>query len=232
MTTIRASQLPILAACQGMLGQGYISVNVSNEAASEGTRIHAMVAYWANGGGLPDEDDQNYRDVARIAGLMGDDRVESSICVVEGELSGVLPEQSSIRLTGHPDYYDYDGETARVIDIKTGWLSRGDGGDENIASKHIHQLAGYAWLICANHPRINRVEAVIIPRYGEPQREVWSRDQIYNWSVELAARTGAWDGRFNVGEHCQYCPRKFDCPGRQQILRSGVEALIGTGEPV
>ncbi len=229
MITIRCSQLPIIVRCQGMLEPGYTAVNPVSAVADAGTDIHARLAHHVRTGTLPSSDDPEMYLWTRLCQACLKMGVDVYEMLPENELSCSLT--TAVQIKGHPDYWFVPvGEaTGYLLDVKSGWKG-GEGGREDLISlKHAEQVIGYAWCIFTKHPALEHVKAAIVPKLGPIQYETWSRVQVMNWAEDVRDLLREWDGQFKPGDHCQYCVRRFDCPGLRQMERASVEIVTDEG---
>ena len=221
MKTIRCSQLPILAECLGMLGEDYTAVSVTLPAATEGSLIHAQIAHWIKTGEEPDDGQPTYRTLKMFKKVLTESeykprfKLHTSTAAVEEEL---LAELGGCLISGHPDLFGLlDPELSiDLYDWKTGWNVEGD---------HVDQLKGYAYILFELY-NPNTIRAIIIRRDCTAQMWVWTQDDLLEWGQQLAARLENWDGKtFRTGKHCQYCPRRLDCPAHRHLVRAAVSAF-------
>ena len=221
MKTIRCSELPRLAKCLGSLGEDYVAVNVENEAATEGTAIHAQIAHWLQTGEEPDDGQPTYRTFKMFKRVLTESEYAPRFDLKDAHVEELLDKPlglSGLRISGHPDLFGFNpGIGADIYDWKTGWNVEGD---------HVEQLKGYAYLILHLWGRGDSIRAIIIRRDCTAQMFEWTREELIEWAHDLGRRIETWDGRtFSVGEHCQYCPRRFACPAKQAIVKSSVEVF-------
>ncbi len=229
MITLRCSQLPIIVRCQGLLQPGYTAVNPVSAAADAGTELHRRLAAHVRNCTVPSIDDPEVHLWTRLSNFCLKMGVDYYDLTPEDELSRILTPD--VQIKGHPDYWFVPvGEaTGYLLDVKSGWKG-GEGGREDVISlKHAEQLIGYAWCIFTEHPALEIVEAAIITKVGPIQYETWSRVQVMNWAEDLRDLLREWDGQFKPGDHCQYCLRRFDCPGLRQIERASVGFITDEG---
>ena len=217
MIHLRCSQLPRIMKCQGELQPGYIGVHVETPAASKGTAVHAELAHWLRTGEEPDEMSPTFNTFQTFRRVLTESnfalRIGRNAMMIEEALE---IEHAGIRLTGHPDLFGYAPERAiDLYDWKSGW---------NTESDHVDQLKGYARQIFQLYEP-ETIRAIIVRPDCTVQQWEWTFDEISDWWADLVNKVVNWDGSFNTGEHCQYCPRLYDCPGRQQIARAASMAL-------
>lgn len=217
MKQIRCSELPRLAHCLGSLGADYTAVNEENEAATEGSLIHAQIAHWIKTGEEPDDGQPTYRTFKMFQRVLTDSDYAPRFDLKDGN---VEQSMKAAWLSGHPDLWGYSAanECADLYDWKAGW---------NTESDHVEQLKGYALLLTYQFSGIKSVRATIIRRDCTAQMWEWTSKELQKWARDFEVKAESWDGRsFVTGEHCQYCPRRFDCPAKQTIVKSAVSAFM------
>src|SRR6185436_10498412 len=130
-----------------------------------------------------------------------------------------IDEDFQIGLSGHPDVFSVDGDTAIVADWKSGFLW----------SNCEPQLRGYAWLIAQEFP-VRTVEALHLNiRLGEMEKFVWTVDELAEWWHQMAARIDA--GREVYGpsyESCRFCHRHNECPAGEDLSRQEIAIVADT----
>jgi len=220
--TIRCSSLPILDKCLGMMGAD-LSINVEQAVTTMGTDIHAYGAKMIRDGEPPEitSTDPEFGFLAASARQAWDDLREFFPAPhVEQRLEAVLP---NFLLAGHPDVFNASiaGGAVCVADFKSGYKTDAD---------VLPQLMGYAYLILAKHPdcRSGQVRLIVIwLRDRDIQEWTFTAAQVKDYVRSLHRRAGQWSGKsFTAGEHCQYCPRFYDCPARHQLARSAASDLL------
>ena len=228
MKVIRCSSLPILAHCLGLLGEDYISVNPESKAADAGTAVHAAIAHWIKTGEEPDDGSEIYSTFLLFKRALTETeyapRFELKTGVVEHRIEAAfyIPEQAEpIILSGHPDLFGIVNQpestysVVDLIDYKSGW---------NFEKDYIDAMRGYAWLL-TKHFYFDEVHATIIRRDFTAQSWKWTREELDKWMDNLALKIAEWDGQFIPGDHCEYCPRRFDCTGLQAKDRAAIQTF-------
>jgi RecB family exonuclease len=230
LITIRASSVPLLLACPPALAADP-AVDADSPHARLGTAVHDGLSRLIGGSPVAAS------DLARVHGIP--DAVDEISMLLHfgrqawAELGSRFPspslEQSidadlgeGVRLTGHPDVLSpaaEDGALA-VLDWKTGRKQK----------DFFDQLAAYGILGAACYG--------IRPRWVDCT-VVWLRERSYE-TVRLdigdlertavrirqaAAQTGG--NRYSISEHCDYCPRRCDCPARAALVRQTVRDVAG-----
>jgi len=216
---LRCSQLPIVAKCPGMLDTGsYVAVSEENEAANEGTRLHAEIAHWLRTGEEPENPDSTFAMFRRVL-EESDYAPRFKLHDVSQSVEDMIScETNGILLTGHPDLYGLAPDLGiDLYDWKTGW---------NTDADHEAQMRGYAHILCEEYEALG-ICATIIRRDCTAQQWNWTQDELRDWWDNLIANIEAWNTNpvFNTGEHCRYCPRRFDCPGQRQKLIQAYYAI-------
>jgi len=221
MMPIRCSQLPILAHCQGMLHGNYIAVNPQNEAANEGTIIHAEIAAALTEGRWTSDN----KVASRILHALQQDIIGTPELLIERKMKTKIGD---IELIGHPDLFYLTPTSFHLIDYKTGWKAD-DSDDDGISIKHSPQLMGYAAILMNEYlyHRANVFDITVFTRKSI-YRETWTREIVQDWQNRFLDSIIYWDGIFRPGEHCTYCPRRFDCPALLQVQKSAIQAIADT----
>jgi hypothetical protein len=105
-----------------------------------------------------------------------------------------------------------------VPDFKTGRSVRG----------HDNQLIGYSFLIAMENPEVQETWGATINvrsrEIGEPV--VMTRDDLLEWWEDLVETVHQEHYRPSH-EACIYCPRRFNCPARLELLQSAAGVLCG-----
>jgi hypothetical protein len=105
-----------------------------------------------------------------------------------------------------------------VIDWKTG---RRD-------ADHREQLLGYAALALLNYPEAAYAFGRIIwLRSDETEVYSMTREGLVEWRERLISKSREND--YQPGPHCQYCPRQFSCPAKQDMVRGALNVLTTPG---
>jgi len=235
--TLRASRLPLAAKCGGSVrpASDGISVNERNDQADVGSAVHdALYELVAHGDlqhtisqiaaarGVADAFDDvqalyhmGRRAWKQIGGWM--ERVLAS----EHALDAPAPWGS---LTGHADVIGQSAEDPKriiVLDWKSGRLD----------SDYFAQMAAYAHLALKAYPTYESATVVLVwLRDQEVEVYDFSRDESARWLESTGAKIANWDGTFEPGTHCAYCPRRHDCPARLAMMRSDLHQLDAAGD--
>jgi len=226
--TIRCSALPRIMACGPSAIAPEVKVDTSGPEAAMGRAVHELLATV-----VKDELDAppEFGDVLQRHGLSDDDadelrmlawsgvniwkklRESFEIVAVEGEFVGSV---AGLELTGSADVIgctEEDGERGTVVfDWKSGRIDSG----------YLDQLKGYlklGWI-----KETEKAKAVVIwLRESRVEIVDVTPASMVKWEEELQVSLGSTD--FNVTEHCGYCPRRLECPARNQIVRSVISDL-------
>ncbi len=227
---IRASSLPILDKCMGMLDGDYTPADVIQTYTTEGTVIHAEIAKAIQSGSWKSDNEVAQKIINSFSDYLATkpfDRFH-----VEHTYRHEYKRKigGNVVISGHPDVVAITTNNVPiVVDYKSGWLAQGDGDENHIATKHISQLLCYAWLVLLQEDGSEylTISGVIIDRFGKIQSETWNYDDIMKWAESLKSAIENRDSKLHTGDHCTYCPRRFACPARMQMLRFGVETFVG-----
>jgi hypothetical protein len=222
---LRCSALPTFMRCfQSAVGD--VRIKEFHAEAVLGQAVHAALARYV--AGMPVE-------VAAVAALYGADEDELGYlfrqgCIAWDEIrprvadSPVWPEwrlqavvAPSVDLTGAADVIiEHDGgRVLEVIDWKTG---RRD-------ADHREQVLGYCLLGLENFPKAEAATSRVV-WLRDLSAEIYSmrRSEMDMYKERLRVQLG--NEAYQPGEHCGYCPRKFQCEGRIEMSRAAL-AVIG-----
>lgn len=214
--SLRCSALPLILRCAAAAQRPELLVHETCEAAHTGTHVHGHLRRIVETGST----DQIHNGETRVLVGMGRrmwfehlrDLFPSPRC--ENELSvEVLP---GVTVTGHTDVQSGMIGTCRVLDWKSG---RKD-------TNYSEQLLGYAALAMLENHAIERVETHIAWLHDyEVENYSMDRSDLPAW-VEQIRAVADWSGGYESGEHCDHCPRSYECPGHRAIVRRDVSALL------
>ena len=261
--SIRASQLPILDHCKGMIAtKKYVPVNYTRGFTTEGTAVDAFSQLAVKSGVrselvVIEELEKKYgvKNIeypCRSFDLIWNKRILSKDGDVVSEypaLGTIItnPEIQStwlewihpyiLQLSGHPDIWGLNakGDTLIIVDVKAGYKDKSD--------YYEPQLLGYGYLGFrklqkSTQERIKKIKLVVLwlRESMAEQFQAWTYtpDQvsgyfqnIYNEIEKVRNVSEREDIPLSGGDHCTYCPRFYDCPVQQQIIRSASELIMG-----
>lgn len=222
----------MLRECSASLTIGGLQFSQSHGAASVGTCVHAIIENAIVCGGvnddfieaaiiehcIPDSDHDEVRVLAYVGWRIWNEEILPVIG--DGDIETEVPMQhefSGVTLTGHADVvviYEVGGRPhALVVDWKTGRLQ----------SDYMAQLNGYAALVAKAYPHVDSVTAVAVyVRDGEFRKITRSRPAAVIWATETLAGIKDRSGKFQTGDHCQYCPASTNCPALKQMMVAAV----------
>ena len=227
---IRCSSLPRVLSCPASLHRPSVVIEGDDETSSLGTAAHRCFEKITAGLEVP------YTETARLATVYDVDVDELRLLVNLGRqcwssLASSFPTPrierklsytaDGITLTGSPDVWDIVDGQARVPDFKTGRSVRG----------HDEQLKGYALLIAKNNPEVTEAWGTTINVRARENGNiiVMQRGELDDWWGDLVETVSQEHFRPSH-EACIYCPRRFNCPARQELLQSAAGVLIGSVE--
>ncbi len=231
MELLRCSSLPLYMRCaQSMAGQTLVKEWFAETVL--GTAVHAALARWVTGLGA---------DVEAIARLYSVDEAELRFLVTQGikawEALGPLGADAvvtaerdlqldlgDVHITGTADVMALrdDERVIEVIDWKTG----------RVDSDHQDQVMGYCALALKAYPQAEMATARLIWLRGAPDVEVYSmtRPQYDLWRDRLLEHVkNSRDGAYHPGQHCGYCPRKFECQARIEMSKASLAVFGAEG---
>ena len=134
-----------------------------------------------------------------------------------------LEEQfPGLKLSGHVDVIGLapHNRQIRIADWKTSWQEE----------QHGDQIRAYATLAFCRWPTgYDEVWAAVIrPRHGTYEAQVYRRDELHSWLAGLTERlTGRGSEQYHVGEQCIRCPRGPSCPAKTAMLGQAISAFLG-----
>lgn len=193
--------------------------STTSPAAERGTAIHAAAAAAIIAGAAPKTVFANY-------GLDEDAQKEVQFYVdyvlslvseraVYGVEEQVVYESRNCVLSGIVDFYIYDGDVLRVVDLKTG---------AHEVQADNDQLKCYAIALLKKYEfEISRVMLVIVQR-GEIREMEFKLHAIADFSLKLAEVAEDLEKTpvpFSPGPHCRWCPAAIIC---DEVHNAAVEA--------
>jgi hypothetical protein len=131
----------------------------------------------------------------------------------------------------HPEYH-FTGSTDRlevqleptspdppwacVLDWKTG----------RVEGSYEQQFRQYAWLVCMKYPEVQVVHVIacyVQLKFWETH--TYTREQLTTWHEDFLRRLDNGIGRYQPGDHCEFCPRRCTCPGAREYSRNAIETM-------
>lgn len=223
---IRCSRLDRAWICAESLNPGEPSIETPSEPADLGSAFHE----WSRTRGTADQS-----EIATRYNVSADelDRLIAYSMVAERDLrkwfQGAAAERAleyvepwdcppydKIRLTGSIDRCEVLGESAAILDYKTGRVDTG----------YEHQQRGYGFLMIRAEPRITEVKsATVYVAHGYWKPRTYKVESLESWWFDFKRRLANGIGRFSPGDHCGYCPRRPTCPGVQAYQRSALAII-------
>lgn len=243
MIELRASKLPLLAACPASrLPLQGPAIGGSEEAADLGSAAHAALAVHVHGetpdlAQIASEWAVDFHELERL--FKGGCRLWEPLepffrpVQTEVELSLSLDDEflaewdpayqpkKAIRLTGHIDVISVIPEyrEVRIADWKTG----------RVESDHLDQMRAYGLLALYRYPECQTVFANILRvREGTKEEHSWTRPELWAWWSRFTEKLGRED--YSPGTHCTHCPRALECPALQTVVDSSVRSLLSVDE--
>lgn len=227
---LRASALPMAFRCPASVRRATLSISEASEPADLGSAAHEALRALPEGRGIQWDDLPEIAakwnvnaDELRMLAAMGNRLWPElapmfSNAITEFTLTCDLAE--GVRLSGHADAISVVGQTARVLDWKTG---RKD-------YDYSQQMRAYAALALLDDASLTEATATIVwVRDGEVERYTMTREQLPAWLDELRRSVVDWDGVYRPGPHCRYCPRSHECAAVSALVRRDVSAILDTG---
>lgn len=228
---IRCSRLDRAWICAESLNPGEPSIETPSEPADLGSAFHE----WSR---TRDTSDQS--EIATRYSVSADelDRLIAYSMIAERDLKawfhGAAPERAlvheepwdcppydKIRLTGSIDRSEVLGESAAILDYKTGRVDTG----------YEHQQRGYGFLMIRAEPRITEVKsATVYVAHGYWKPRTYKVESLESWWFDFKRRLANGIGRFSPGSHCGFCPRRPTCPGVYAYERSAL-AIATSQDP-
>ncbi len=236
MLRIRASSLPLIAACPASAIEPAVKVVRSGPEARMGTAVHAVLAEWIRSG-------VDHEAIGRAAAAQGFDDggdIEeiTSLCwsawgMWTRELGQWFPDPQvedewgplivgDVVLTGHTDVWDVVSltpddptpEEFRLIDWKT----------SRIEPDYASQVKGYC-LLGMEEMHVDKSRAcVVYVRAGVAVWYTWTRDELRAWFAEVAAKAGS-EIYSPDSSTCRYCQRIWECSYGTQLMRSSANVM-------
>jgi len=101
-----------------------------------------------------------------------------------------------------------------ILDWKSGYKRR----------NYVDQLRAYAYGVIVEDPIVEEVSATLVwLRDREHRTFVFTRKELKEWWQTFLLRNAFWDGvTYTEGEHCEFCPRRLECPKFHEFNKSAV----------
>jgi hypothetical protein len=224
--SLRASSLPLYMKCGASL-RGDLNISEWFPESVLGTAAHDAAARMVRGEPV---------DLDAIASLYGVEQGDLGPLYVgasklwndwgpkgrDHQLKVEIPLSTAVdavEVTGQADVITYYPglEAVEVIDWKSG---RRD-------ADHRDQVLAYCALALEAYPGAQvAIGKVCWLRTLEVEAVSMSRWDLPSWRDRL--RMQFRNEAFQPGTHCQYCPRKHSCPGREEMQRGALAVLTGS----
>lgn len=227
---IRCSRLDRAWICAESLNPGDPSIETPSEPADLGSAFHE----WSRTRGTADQE-----EIATRYNVSADelDRLVAYSMIAERDLKAWFagaaaeralvyqepwdcPPYDKIRLAGSVDRCEVLGESAAILDYKTGRVDTG----------YEHQQRGYAFLLMRAETGITEVKsATVYVAHGYWKGRTYKVASLESWWHDFKRRLANGIGRFAPGPHCGFCPRRPTCPGVQAYQQSAL-AVVNDGD--
>ncbi len=226
MRKYRASQLNRLLACPPSHREGELEIREDTEIARTGSALHHAMEIWVSEGKALDAVDLakefNVSDADEIAmlfkfGLQLWDELKDYFPEPKTEVGFEAQLADDVILTGHMDLVSVSGKSEpRVLDYKSGWVKQWP----------VEQLKGYALGAAAAFSATKATVVVANLRDGSYDARTFETDELKAFGRKVIAAARAVDqDKYEVGDHCTFCPLSHSCPARGALVRSSVNAL-------
>lgn len=233
--TIWPSAVPLVEKCRAALELTEVMLDTSGPAAAVGSAVHDIArdivvgklseapepAPYLAQHGLGDEfaDDLKYLGIfawqawGQLKKYFENPQVEIPLRYTAKQ------GRNAVTFSGKADVLEIWEDRATVLDWKSGRKE----------DDYLGQLKTYAVMAAAQDKRIKTVTAIIVWLRSQSVVTVtFTRKELREWLAEFLKRYSWWDGRtYGPGDHCAFCKRRIDCPGRLETIRHGVVALSG-----
>jgi hypothetical protein len=217
MITIRCSALPLAFCCaESVRGKPELRIDPVNAAGSLGTEAHKHLARVARGEHVDlDELEGEVRILVATGARMWRELPGAGLVWVEEQQIAAEFADLGFRLTGSPDAWTTDGSGIHVRDWKS---SRLDG-------DYLEQLMGYGLILSSQDPEGKPVVlSVLWLRDVTVQQWARTADELAAFALRIRDEIVQAPQVYRPGEHCGFCPRWHECPGRLERER----ALLAT----
>jgi len=109
--------------------------------------------------------------------------------------------------------------SAIIIDVKAGFADR----------DYTRQLQAYAMSALSSDANLERVATVVASASSSTiSKRIYRRDQIEDYKREIVALVEASKKeKYNIGEHCQYCPRRYECDAKKLVMSDTIATVSG-----
>lgn len=225
MDEIRCSSLPRVLACPASLQEPETAIEEEYSGRDIGTAVHEILADYVRGGAC------DWEEVAESYGLSRNQVIPLAhigrrmwenvrdglkVLAVEDKLKSAISPR--IDITGHADIIAEDEPQLVVWDWKTGSQSS----NYLPQTKAYAQLASDEWPEALEHP-IKCVTAWVRDQVLDVH-EVTGEDLI-EFRQSIVASWADRESYHPSDDACKYCPRRYECPARQKLVRHNAAAL-------
>jgi hypothetical protein len=228
--TIRASSVWFHLLCPGSVHteQDEVRLNVGSAPASAGTAAHRCSEGLVKTGSVDWDaipnvvrryqvNEDELRMLCAMATKLWRDVSDSfPNALTEQTLRVELPR---IIVTGHADFLSIGGSVGRIGDWKFGYK------DSWVAP----QLKTYAGLLLVANPELTQATGTALwVRAQEAENYTMGPQGAREWLEYVERRVLDWDGVYQVGDHCEWCPRSHCCPSARALAKRDVDAFLDT----
>jgi hypothetical protein len=235
MQILHPSSLPRLFAC-GQSSRGSLNIDEDSDAARLGSAVHAALARQIQGEII------NLIRIAEEFGVAQEAMTDLAILTATGmklwreviapwfrvptaEQTMGINLTADIGLKGTADVIELFPEEHRgvIVDWKT---DRKPGRRD-----YLPQVLGYAYLAMVNNPGITRITVALVwLRDKSITSEVITRSDADELRRVLVAAAEDPNPQFDIGDQCDYCKRRYECPAL--AARAQSQAAIILQRPV
>lgn len=229
MLKLRASSLPLNFICPGSARTPELRIRESGEAADLGTAVHELLALMLGSGAVMEWVEAQLDTVAMMHLVDVDDldflfrRGQQLWRQVRDTFPNPLTEimvsvdLGLAQISGHLDVISVSGDVARGLDWKSGFKDH----------DYSEQMRAYAALVLLQHPQLREVTLTVAwLREGEIENYTMDRAGAELWAQRVIKEIVDWDGAYQYGTHCAYCPRAHECPAANAVMRRDVSAIL------
>lgn len=203
---IRAHALTLASNCPASIAGDGLNIDSVDPTAARGVDIHRAIALGVEGKELPDLSAEDEEIVA-----LGVEWVKNWLWVKYPKMSWLFNAAlDHAPLSGSLDLLGMAPPEAVVVDFKATFRD----------DDHTPQLMGYSWLVCCEHPAVERVTSIVpLLRLGKAEAPVThTKDWILGWMHDFTRNNINSPGTYRPGEWCRKCKRKHDCPALRRML--------------
>jgi hypothetical protein len=216
----RASSMGRLLKCPASKIAPGVDIDDSGDIAEAGTRMHVIFEKIVHGKKYNKPDDESEQAIIESF-LEFWKSVKDDITIIGTEIKKefeITHGEFIVTISGHIDFLGLWNDKLIILDWKTGFIDR----------DHSPQLKSYGFLALTDHIDYNELLlGAVNPRTDKFDIEETTSEGIGAWIAEAVKRLQ--EDQYSPGGHCGFCPLKFECEAKRQMMISVRGSLMEEG---